>query len=753
MMNIKHHDTGLKVFFNPNTPGLLKHTPHPPQTDSKLTIKVNNKHIPYHFAPATIPEFKTFQLIPHTDLKNEKVHQFADIISDSYQEMFQRFKNKKLVDQDKVFFETIMTNRSYQTFVTTQTDLADMVKQQSQLIWKNVTVKDQNKPIYKLSPNALGYDIQLKYPFFLSLKTDKKMTVTPLNELLEISQFMKDGDKVIIQFGIQAAEDGWFKDAAEQQENFEKKPPKRWRNDGFRDSTIMKSTHPGFNFSLRIYVYSNNERRKHRIARGIILSLKQLNYDNELRERMIKPGKMKKWISDFMSYKIKTPMLFGKRHIITPPEIGHFIKLPQNQLQLEFPIIDTISSKETKIPETITKGGFELGEAKYRGKPINTYMPIKNWDELCLPRVVIGGMGSGKTKGFGSNWIVSAVNQGFGALAIDPAKGEIGDQVAYALPPNKVKRIRLGKKLMSLDWCEVLHSERAKNRLANTIIGFFNTNGDETGGQTTRYIRAAVMAMQTGKLSEIMKILEDKDYRDILLCPKHGIRHELNSMHIATLEDLNKMSDGKRAQILAPIYNRLDTILGDSYLSDCMESDESIDMVEIMSQKKAFIFDVPKSELGPEAVDLIVNLLSTKIDLAMTLREEANQFPFFVLFDEPHQFLKSAKTWKAATVESRKWRVGYVWMFHSWEQIPKDLAEIIKAAGPHYHIYPSSKKTFTDLKEEIEPFTVGNGLGLKRFHAINILRTGNGVAKPFIAKMAAPPSESKKFKEIYIKVS
>jgi hypothetical protein len=346
-------------------------------------------------------------------------------------------------------------------------------------------------------------------------------------------------------------------------------------------------------------------------------------------------------------------------------------------------------------------------------------------------------MGSGKTRGFGANWIVESVNNGYGALAIDPAKGEIGDEVTAALPADKIKRIRLGEMPVSLDWCEVNHSSRARNRLANTIIGFFNSATDEAGAQTSRYIRAAVMAMQTGRLSEIMRIFEDGEYRE-------SIVDQMNdSIHKMTLKDYTDMSPGKRAQILSPILNRLDTILGDEYLAECMESDRSIDMVELMSQRKAFIIDVPKSELGQEAVDLIVNLLSTKIDLAMTLRKESNQFPFFVVFDEPHQFLKSAKTWKAAAVESRKWRVGYVWMFHSWEQIPRDLAEIVKAAGPHYHLYPSSKKTFSDLLEEIAPFTLKEALKLKKYHAINIIRAGSdGITNPVIAKMNKPPSTS-----------
>jgi hypothetical protein len=81
-----------------------------------------------------------------------------------------------------------------------------------------------------------------------------------------------------------------------------------------------------------------------------------------------------------------------------------------------------------------------------------------------------------------------------------------------------------------------------------------------------------------------------------------------------------------------------------------------------------------------------------------------------------------------------------VWLFHSWEQIPRDLTEIIKAAGPHFTIYNSSKKTFKDLAEEIAPYTIEDGLKLKLHHAINVLRAGNEIQKPFICQMAPPPS-------------
>ncbi|MUK89172.1 ATP-binding protein [Ornithinibacillus sp. L9] len=709
-----------------------------PTVNADIVAKVNDEEVPLRLIKSQYkPDpFKTFQIIPHRNVKNDRVDQFADIMADSYAEMFERWNSGKIYAPERIFFETNISSKSYQTYITTNTDMYDIIKQQSQLTWKDVTLQDvkQNVKRKPKTEDILAFNIKLKHPFFMSLKTDRTMQQIPLEELLEMSRFMKEGDHAFIQFGIQAAEQQWYKDADKKKEEFDNKPPKCWKNKEFSRSTELKPSHLGFDFVLRLIVQSKDERRKRQIARGILLALKQLNQDNELKEKQIKPHKVKKFLDDIERHHIPVPFIFGKRQIITPPEISHFIKLPQRALQDEYPIIETVTGRETDIPDILKKGGIPFGKAIFKGKKVPIYMPVNNYDELCLPRAVIGGMGSGKTKGFGANWIVESINNGFGALAIDPAKGEIGDEVQSALPNDQVERIRLGETPISLDWCEVKHSSRAKNRLANTIIGFFNTSTDETGAQTSRYIRAAVMAMQTGKLSEIIRIFEDEEYR------KNVLEKMRDGIHKLSLADFSEMSAGKRAQIIAPILNRLDTILGDEYLSECMESDESVDMVNLMSQRKAFIIDVPKSELGPEAVDLIVNLLSTKIDLAMTLREEKNQFPFFVVFDEPHQFLKSAKTWKSAAVESRKWRVGYVWMFHSWEQIPRDLAEIIKSAGPHYHLYSCSKKTFSDLSEEISPLTIDDGLKLKKYHAINVIRAGsNGLIKPVIAKMSPPP--------------
>src|SRR6185312_4483460 len=146
----------------------------------------------------------------------------------------------------------------------------------------------------------------------------------------------------------------------------------------------------------------------------------------------------------------------------------------------------------------------------------------------------------GKTRGFGANWLHQAVANGFGGLAIDPAKGEIGDELEKVLDESQIVRINIAKNPISLDWCETAHSEMARNRLANTMISFFNSNADDAGVQTQRYIRAMVLGMQGNKLSEVIKMMNDMKYL------KDCVDRMPDGSHKATLEQLMNYTDARR---------------------------------------------------------------------------------------------------------------------------------------------------------------------------------------------------------------
>jgi hypothetical protein len=477
-----------------------------------------------------------------------------------------------------------------------------------------------------------------------------------------------------------------------------------------------------FDITIRLAVEASTSES---IVRSLWYAFRSLDADNSF---MLVSGGKNEWrnaLSRHPGWKINHDYLSTR-------EASMLLQLPTGALQQEFGL-ESVAYRETKLPKTVTKGGLQIGEVTYHGDHQPVYLPINDHDELCLPHCVIGGMGCGKTMGFGANLAVEAVKAGMGAVVIDPAKGELGDEIEAALPKDQIIRIRFGREPISLDWRECLHGERQRNRLANELVAFCEASTDEAGAQTIRYMRACAKASTTGRLSEMVSILTNPSIRSKLLS---GMREQEQEIW----QQFDQLGPARQSQIALPVLNRLDVITGDDYLADCMDSNQGIDFVELLQVPRAIILDIPKSALGKEAVDVLAAMVATKLDLAMTLRK--SQHPVFIVQDEPHQYCRSARIWESAAVESRKWRFSYVWMFHAIDdQIPKHVFAIIKSALPHYHIYTSSQDTYKALASEIKPFDTEEAMATPMHWAINVIRAGGVTVTPFLARMMAPPSK------------
>lgn len=504
---------------------------------------------------------------------------------------------------------------------------------------------------------------------------------------------------------------------------------------GLTEATVHKIREPVFHTEVRIIVATNSTERSRLLAKGVGGAFNELaSTDNEFVIKPVPERLTAAFVREITACKL--PIYSMHCSMLSASELGKLMQLPGAELQQDYPSVDQVNSRETDVPaKIIDSTGLWLGTIRHNGTDLEVFMPTSIVDELCLPRVVIGGMGSGKTKGYGGRIIVEAVKKGFTAIGIDPEKGELYNEAISGLNPEQVIRIKFdGQRLIGLDWCEVRHSPNARSRLASNILSFVETTSDETGVQTARFLRSAAKAVSNGKLNEIVKLFTSPHYR------KKTIKEMPESEVNTWLSFDQDMTEARRLQIAMPVLNRLDPLTGDDYLNECIEHGESIDFVDMIDNGagKAIIIDIPRLELSSEAVDVLAALMASKLDIAMVCRK--TEHPVFVIQDEPAQYMKSAKTWKDIAVRSRKFRFAYVWMFHAWEQIPRELAAIIKAAGPHYHIYTSSKDTFNSLKEELRPFTIEEFLDVPRHYALNSIWCDGRKAPAFLAKMAPPPS-------------
>jgi len=500
-------------------------------------------------------------------------------------------------------------------------------------------------------------------------------------------------------------------------------------------STTAKRNEPTFNTRIRVASHSADSTRREITSRALSGSFVDVAGDNELEQVAAGQKATVRIMCEINRHRLKLGSFAELDvNIMSSGELGKLAQLPGAGLQDDYADqLETIKQRQDVPPASVTSDGIALAHVELKNERVAIFKPIDNFEELCLPDINIGGMGVGKTKGQAANTAVQAVNHGFGAVTIDPAKRELGQEIMASIPSDKYIHIDLSKVKLSLDWRESFHTEHMTTRLANTILSFFNMDGTEM--QTERFLFAAVVAMRTRRLGEILKIFENNIYRE------ECVKAMPEGINRTTMIEFGTYTADRKRSILAPIYNRMAVIFRDQYLADCMECDEGLDFWELMQQPKIVIIDIPDDTFDPLAKDLLVNLISTKIDIAMRLRPEEKQFPYFVIMDEPHQYLRSAKIWTAAAVESRKFRVKYCWLFHSWDQIPNELAQIVLDAGPHFHIYRSSEKTYKSLRHFLEPYTLEDVTKMPLFHAINIIRANLETTRPFMAKMLLPPSK------------
>lgn len=254
-------------------------------------------------------------------------------------------------------------------------------------------------------------------------------------------------------------------------------------------------------------------------------------------------------------------------------------------------------------------------------------------------------MGSGKTKGFGANFGMEALRQGFSVITVDPAKDEMGDEIATAavgvgIPPDHIIRLRFGTDAYRLDWCEALGGPHAANRLAGEALNFFNLHGFDAGIETTRYIRLAgkTVGVFGASLQTMLDLFLEPPVRKAAMAQLAVQRPDL----VQQWEAYEKLSEGMRGKVTEPVLNRLDLLLGDDVLAECLGSPRVLDFRRWLTGGYLVAIRLP-DDLGREAKDILADFLLSKIELAMLARPEAQQRPCFAIADEPHQYPSAAE--------------------------------------------------------------------------------------------------------------
>ncbi len=196
---------------------------------------------------------------------------------------------------------------------------------------------------------------------------------------------------------------------------------------------------------------------------------------------------------------------------------------------------------------------------------MSAHFPVSHYDTLCLLRVFIWEMGSGKTVA-GSSFALGVLRAGFSCFALDVADGQLVDRVRDGLPTGFPKDhivvLDVGnlEHPIPLDWSEVaLGGRRLANRRAAQFCEFYSRFTDDPGGRTRRWIKKAAEATGGDIFGSVLILISDA-YR------RERLKKIEDPMVKIAWEQFDAMTHAAQRQLAEPVMNRIDYLLDDDPL-------------------------------------------------------------------------------------------------------------------------------------------------------------------------------------------
>lgn len=756
----------------------------------------------------------TLKIIPDKTLNNDNVESLAISLAELYSplKLEHRIKisrNSFTIDHKNTFiFEIYFSVDSIIFFITGPKKWEELIKSKLEEVFSTkIGIQEVERNINFNESNSEAIELILSKNEFMSLKTDKRI-LAPIPNLMSTVKLMKEDDKALLQVILDPLGPNWGEKAEENYrkykrgempgdrilnykriieliciaglsvtngiinvileiitgepgENYVEEVKKNKRPEELSSSSASKYSKRAFNVGIRLLSESKDRDRARLVSKNLTSAFNDLSEDNELvAKKIISNSNKAKFIKKIEQKEISR----FRTSKLSTTEIAKFIQLPTSSLQNEYCQIESIGYNTPNLPKEFREPGVLMGEINYRNQVHNVYMPDDDYDLLTRPLGIIGPVKSGKSV-LGSNIALEAFLKGYGAAVIDVADGKLCEDIKGVIPKelnDKVVELDFGNisRPIGVNWSEVTRSlKKSENRLAGELVSWFEKFTGELGPRTRRWLKKSALAVfedPDNTILEVVSMLVDDSFRANII---PNIR---NQSVKASWIMFNQLSPGEKNQIIQPILNRLDYLLDDENLKNCLcqkakkdsAGEDLINFRRWMDEGYLVLIKAPVTILGESTTDAIISFLVSKIWLSALTRIDirANGIipnPFILLMDEPHQFMGSSENWKRMIVEARKWGLKLVYLFHSFAQIKekdKTLANLFKASGMSFILFNGSKETFVDLKEEISPYTIDEALSLPQYYAVYRFY-GNKGPITFIAKAPAPPKRRYKIQD------
>ena len=264
--------------------------------------------------------------------------------------------------------------------------------------------------------------------------------------------------------------------------------------------------------------------------------------------------------------------------------------------------------------------------------------------------------------------------------------------------------------------------------------------GDAWGVRMEHVLRNSLYALierDGSTLPDILRLYADKPFRKSVVAT---IRNPVVKSYWR--DEFEKYQDRQRAEVVAPVQNKLGGLLTDPHLYRALVTPEiPISFRKLMDEGGILIVNLAKGRLGPESADVLGSIMVATIGMAAMSRADTsaeNRRPFFLYADEFQNFTTLA--FATMLPELRKMGVGLVLAHQHLHQLHPDvLHAVLGNAGSLISFRVGPEDAGLIAQQLIPAFEVPDLLNLPnhRFYARMMIH--GEPSQPFSARSLVKP--------------
>lgn len=333
---------------------------------------------------------------------------------------------------------------------------------------------------------------------------------------------------------------------------------------------------------------------------------------------------------------------------------------------------------------------------------------------------VLGPTGTGKSTLL-VNLILQDINEGRGLVVIDP-KGDLVDDVLARVPSTHYQRLALldpssSDPVVGFNPLAV-PADRRQLAVDNMLHIFKSLYASSWGPRTQDVLHSSLLTLAGsthGSIIHVPDLLTDPTLRRALTgAIPHGspLRSFWNWF--------DDMSSAERANVIAPVLNKLRPFTLRPGLRAMLGSRQPLDMNRVFTNRAALLVPLRKGLVGSEVAQLIGALvLSNMWQLAQARADlpSERRAPVLVYADEFQEYTRLPMDFGDALAQARGLGVGMVLAHQNLDQLDPPLRASVRANAQNKLYFRLGSEDASTIARNTSHLRAEDFIGLPKFHA------------------------------------